>query len=858
MKKNSSSASKKQARVTLSRDLRLMDITMIGVGAMIGAGIFVLTGIAAGAAGPALILSFALNGIITIFTAMVYAELGSAIPEAGGGYLWVKEGLPGPNAFLGGWMSWFAHAVAGSLYALGFGSYVALVLSELHLTIPGLEGELLHKILAVVIIAAFVYINFRGASETGAAGNVVTILKIVILAVFIGAGIWAIADHPIYLDKFQNFAPKGITGILSAMGLTFIAFEGYEIIVQAGEEVKNPRRNVPKAVFLSLAIVIPIYMLIAFVAIGAVNPDTDIPTYQWLAKYAELGIAEAARQFMPFGTLLLLVGGILSTMSALNATTYSSTRVSFAMGRDKNLPDAFAQVHSQRRTPYKALALSGILIGFMAVAVPIEDVAAAADIMFLLLFLQVNFAVITIRKKYGKRLRYGYLMPFFPIIPIIAIVANLFLAVFMFHFSPMAWYLALSWIVVGALIYYMYARNREQVKSGSLVMLEQKSTLEPEEERFHIVVPIANPASLPILLPPAIQAARRHGGIITLLHVVKVPRQLPISAGRAYIEKNKSLTDKALDIIEGEEVAAEVLIRVSHRPAQAIAETALERNANLLILGWRGGSREAHTLIGQNIDRLVKEVNCDVLVVQQNDTPPFKKILIPIAEPSQTTGALEMAEILGNAKNCRIDLMHSFPEDTTSSDQEKLMQEIQEQVDEFQSQNGRSAFKIQLQPVVSRSFLRAVVQENEKYDCILLGARRVSWFRRKFFRYRPSRIARIVKPPVVLYRAKTTALSFGIHKILNFFRGGYSEIDPSSEKQLQEQGLLRPESQKTKASPSTSVNTPGLLLTGILAFAGAVIMYLGDGSLYTWIGAAGFLLALTLFIWVSILGIKSR
>lgn len=107
-------------KVELSRDLSLFDITMIGVGAMIGAGIFVLTGIAAGAAGPALIVAFALNGIVAILTAMTYAEPGSAIPEAGGGYLWVKEGLPGPNTFLAGWMSWFDHAVAGSLYALGF------------------------------------------------------------------------------------------------------------------------------------------------------------------------------------------------------------------------------------------------------------------------------------------------------------------------------------------------------------------------------------------------------------------------------------------------------------------------------------------------------------------------------------------------------------------------------------------------------------------------------------------------------------------------------------------------------------------------------------------------------------------
>jgi hypothetical protein len=109
-----------------------------------------------------------------------------------------------------------------------------------------------------------------------------------------------------------------------------------------------------------------------------------------------------------------------------------------------------------------------------------------------------------------------------------------------------------------------------------------------------------------------------------------------------------------------------------------------------------------------------------------------------------------------------------------------------------------------------------------------------------------------------LYREKTTTFGFGIHKMLNFFRGGYTDIDPSSEKQLQEQGLLRPESQTRKAPPSTSVNTPGLLLTGVVALAGAVVMYWGNGSLWTWIGAAGFFIALTLFIWISILGIKAR
>ncbi|NIU53230.1 MAG: amino acid permease, partial [Gemmatimonadetes bacterium] len=131
---------------------------------------------------------------------------------------------------------------------------------------------------------------------------------------------------------------------------------------------------------------------------------------------------------------------LLSTMSALNATTFSSTRVSFAMGRDRNLPDFFARVHERTRTPYLALLASGGLIIFMAVAVPIEDVAAAADVMFLLLFLQVNVAIITIRRKYGEELDYGFLIPFFPVLPVLAIVLMIGIAAFMFHFSPIAWY----------------------------------------------------------------------------------------------------------------------------------------------------------------------------------------------------------------------------------------------------------------------------------------------------------------------------------------------------------------------------------------------------------------------------------
>ncbi|MGB3862106.1 MAG: APC family permease, partial [Candidatus Aminicenantaceae bacterium] len=267
----SSSNSSQDNQIGLSRDLSLFSVTMIGVGAMIGAGIFVLTGIAAGVAGPAIIVAFLLNGIVAIFTASAYAELGGSIPEAGGGYLWVKSSLPQPSGFLSGWMSWMAHSVACALYAVGFGAYFGEVFHEFgaHLSIP---PEILKKILAVVIVILFTYINFKGAKETGKAGNIATMLKISILFLFILLGSKIIYSEPIRISHFTPFFGKGFFGILTAMGLTYIAFEGYEIIAQSGEEVKDPEKNIPKAIFISLLIVVPIYILVAFVALGVVNP----------------------------------------------------------------------------------------------------------------------------------------------------------------------------------------------------------------------------------------------------------------------------------------------------------------------------------------------------------------------------------------------------------------------------------------------------------------------------------------------------------------------------------------------------------------------------------------------------------
>ncbi|WP_244605358.1 amino acid permease [Halorhabdus rudnickae] len=650
----------------LARDLSLFDITMIGIGAMIGAGIFVLTGLAAGQAGPGLVMAFAFNGFITIFTGMVYAELGSAIPEAGGGYLWVREALGRSQAFLAGWMSWFAHAVAGSLYTLGFGAFVHLLLTDYFGIQLFQPVDLLfisfgpEKLFAVFAGALFAYINFRGAKETGLAGNIVTMVKITVIIVLIAFGFGYIFGNPAEAtDRFKPFLPRDFGGVFIAMGLTFIAFEGYEIIVQSGEEVVNPKKSVPKAVFYSMSVVVTIYMLVAIVLIGAVQVTpglfslaqegaasgahgaTNLPpipgsaeaaaVWEILGHLGELGLARAAGQIMPYGTLVILVAGVFSTLSALNATTYSSTRVSFAMGRDHVLPDAFSEVHPEKQTPHIATALSGALIIFMAVALPIEAVAAATDVMFLLLFLQVNYAAIVIRRKWGDQIDYGYVMPYFPYVPIIGILTKLALAVYLFNYSPLAWYGAIAWILVGVGIFFLYSRGRvreTEAEEETRLITEERA---PEDRGYQVLIPIANPNHAEQLIRAGSAVARHNDGEVLLTSVATVPDQTPLSEGRRYAEEQRELLDEAMQYAP-DDIPVHRTVTIGHDIAKSINNVAYQRESDLVLLGWRGQrKRVSDYALGSNIDTVVQNAECDVAVLKTDGSPQPGHVLVPTA-----------------------------------------------------------------------------------------------------------------------------------------------------------------------------------------------------------------------------------
>jgi amino acid transporter/nucleotide-binding universal stress UspA family protein len=725
-----------ETEVRLNREMSLMDVTLIGVGAMIGAGIFVLTGIAAGVAGPGLILAFVLNGFVTLFTAMAYAELGSCFHDAGGGYLWVKEGLPRWNGFLAGWMSWFAHAVACSLYALGFGAYFSYVLKEFGIILPHWGIISPEKFLAAIIAFLFAYVNFRGASETGKVGNLVTIAKIVILMIFIGFGLNLLINRPDWKDAFTPFLPHGWGGIFKAMGLTFIAFEGYEVISQCSEEVDNPKKNIPRAVFLSIIIVVPIYILVGITALGSVRPE-NMTSWDYLALHKETALVEVARQFFIGGGVIILVGGLISTMSALNATVYSSSRVAFAMGRDRNFPTFFSKVHSKNFTPHWAIMVSSAIIVLMAVSLPIEDVASAADIMFLLLFLQVNLALITIRKK-RPDLDRGFITPLFPWVPIFGILTKLFLAIYMFNYSPIAWVVTGIWIVSGIGVYEGYASKREVEHIQKLNALERI-----ERKEYRILVCLSNPQSVKSLTRIAIAIAKKHNAEIIFLHVIEVREGQPLMAGLEETTRVRPLFEEAESLATSSGIPSRSLIQVSHRISQGIIEAAVIEKCNFIIIRRQKQPTFLDRVFSSFIDTILQKSPSEVAVLHgEFGEKKIRKVLIPFGTSIHTRLATEIAPALADYFEAELHVVVVFDPDIPLIERDKRIKEINQVLQE-------NSWSVKLEVVIEKDVLKGILKQGRDADLVLMAGRTGDFLELLFAKTLSQEITEQVKCPVL-------------------------------------------------------------------------------------------------------------
>jgi APA family basic amino acid/polyamine antiporter len=308
----------------LKRTLNLLDATSVGIGAIIGAGIFVVLGIAIGYAGPAIIISIIVAGVVASFTAFSFAELGSAIPKEGGAYQFAFELISPFAGFLVGCLWLFAQIVAGAAISLGFASYFVAIFPIFSL-----------KTVAVAVALILTGVNLIGIKQSATVNNILVIIKVAILCVFIGFGIFQVNPQ-----NFAQFSPNGLFGILQGAGFIFFAYLGFGRIAALGEEVKNPEKNLPLSILIALTVSIVIYLFAGLTATG-------LQDYRILAQSGS-PIADAAKTMgnftivaaVSFGALIAIVGVLLTNLIGLS-------RVAFAMARNGQLPKSIAKVSSR-------------------------------------------------------------------------------------------------------------------------------------------------------------------------------------------------------------------------------------------------------------------------------------------------------------------------------------------------------------------------------------------------------------------------------------------------------------------------------------------------------------------------------
>jgi APA family basic amino acid/polyamine antiporter len=746
-------AGKEPVSSELSRDLNLFHITMMGLGMMIGAGVFLGIGNAIYVVGPGgVLLTFLLNGLIAMFTAASYAELSSAVPHAGGAYNYARIGFGRGPSFIAGWMEWYASSVAGSLYAVTFAIYTVRYLDVLGVIswvpFPMVVTE---KIMAVLVASFFIFINYRGVSETGKIGAMFTLGQTLFLLVIGVIGVFVIIKDPSRLQNFQPFLPNGWTKLLITMGFTYVAFEGYEVIAQAGDETIEPRKNLPKAMLYSVFIVTLTYVAVAFAAVIAVKagaPGVEGPPWEWIGSFRERGFGEAISRLLPMGNFLLTLAVIFASTSALNSTIYSATRALYALGRDHMVSPLFAKISKKRKTPWAALLGTAALVILVATLLPTMDVASSASMMFLILFFLVNLCVIKVRWHLGDELTYGFIMPFFPLFPILAIILQAVLIFWLLHMSIIAWIISPLWIITGIIIYHWYSKKRAVSKAYEIQVLEEEKAPEsPAGEEYRIMVAVAHPKNAIEMVRTTYKLSIAKQARIELIHMVPVPEQVPLTAAQDYIWEGKEAIVETMLYLEPLFPISST-IRYCRNISRGIVSASRQKKANMLIIGWRGHI-STQFIFGSTIDPIIERSPCNVVVLKGGSNLSYKKILLPLAGGPNGAFALEIAAHLVE-KDGKITILYVYNEQSS-----KRKFDIGSFVSEHSKKLHLASDRVEVKICYENNTVEAILKETDNHELLVIGATRKPILAQLGTDTIPEIVSRKCSRPVIMAHAAT-------------------------------------------------------------------------------------------------------
>nr|WP_263314548.1 amino acid transporter [Mammaliicoccus sp. Marseille-Q6498] len=444
---------------SLRKELKTFDLTMLGIGAIIGTGIFVLTGTGALTAGPGLMISFVIAALACAFAALCYAEFASMVPVAGSAYTYSYATLGELIAFIIGWDLILEYLLAVSTVSVGWSGYFQSLLSGFGIHIPTVltsapgthvGGETtifnLPAFIIVLIITALLSI---GIKETKRVNNLMVVIKTAVVLLFIVVAIFYVKP-----DNWSPFMPYGFSGIFTAAATVFFAFIGFDAVASSAEETVDPSKNLPRGILFSLGICTVLYVIVSGIMTGVV-PFKQFSNY---IDHPVSAVLKVSGQNWVSGIIDL--GAILGMTTVMLVMLYGQTRIMFAMSRDGLIPPVFSKVNKKFDTPFIATWIFGLIAAILGGLVPLDHLAELVNIGTLSAFILVSVSVIVLRKT-KPDIKRVFKCPAVPLVPILAI---LFCGFLILNLNPHTWWRFAVWLIIGFAVYFGYSRKKSKLE----------------------------------------------------------------------------------------------------------------------------------------------------------------------------------------------------------------------------------------------------------------------------------------------------------------------------------------------------------------------------------------------------------
>ncbi len=752
-------------RVRVTRDLGLFDVTMAAVGAMVGAAVFLLLGATFGVAGGWALVSVGLAAGIALLGGMAYAELASGRPDASGGaYVWVRSALPPPSGFLSGWLSWGGAMATSSLSALGLGLFLEELIqpSGTYFSASPTTAPLVGGLVLMFAGAAhLIRLHLSARSITR-----VNLAKIVVLVILLGIGLEAFLPGASSGFPGPSVAPSGILGIAMGAGIFFIAFQGFEVVAQLSDQAKRPERTVPRGIFLAVALSLGVYLLFFLTVLAnvplafrsgwpacpACHGASEDVFFSGLANFA-FG--------QPWIRAAFLILGIVSMYAALNASITSGIRTAFSMARDGLLPPGLARV-GPREVPAFPLVLTVIGAAVLLV-LNLETIAILASLAFLGLFAFVHGSVIELRRR-ERRSGPGFRMPLVPVLPMFAVALNLAVGAVLVNYpatggslfalptGDIATYLGALWVAAG-LIYHYFAGGREALRGRPALSRSDVTTVlttvedHVELERYRVFLPLREFTDSELVEFGA-HVARARNGELSLLNVVEIPRNLPPKAIRfRFVDERIRGLQELAKIGARHQVDTRPVVKIGYKVYEIILDTIREEAVNLLVMGWRGERVEGdRRILGSNIDYLIENAPCDVVVFKTKGLQhPLKKIVVLASPIWSLRGVGDLALILAAEERPTIDVVSLIGEPVDA-------ERVKAEATPFLEKCHKLNIPVEHRILYSHAWEPIAIQESTEASLLLVQASSPGGLLRYSLSPVEDRIVKLAKCPVLILR----------------------------------------------------------------------------------------------------------